>query len=278
VPAVAEPRSPKRQRSAAPAREDKASRRSLRSGRRFVPAESGACPLISRSSQPPGRRLSHFVQQILSGDLTTIALEGTQCRSVPLLTVGRTGVDRADHPKTTIRSIPHRVIYALVREEARHDNGVELHVAQQILKDRGVEEARRGLWQHDLVGRWRDLITGLRFQASRCEVKAGLLVVQTAVSSIRSEALNYRMNDFQLCGPGCAEQAYHVGHGHVLGAAKEVGPGICCAGMENPLLYIDQQQGDRKSTRLNSSHVKISYAVFCLKKKKKHRTRSRPER
>src|SRR5437660_12243270 len=36
------------------------------------------------------------------------------------------------------------------------------------------------------------------------------------------------------------------------------------------------QQGDRKSTRLNSSHVAISYAVFCLKKKKKidkHRPR-----
>src|SRR3989442_2148785 len=31
-----------------------------------------------------------------------------------------------------------------------------------------------------------------------------------------------------------------------------------------------QRQGDRKSTRLNSSHVRISYAVFCLKKKKKH--------
>src|SRR3989442_10590294 len=28
---------------------------------------------------------------------------------------------------------------------------------------------------------------------------------------------------------------------------------------------------DRKSTRLNSSHVRISYAVFCLKKKKKRR-------
>src|SRR3989442_9636079 len=28
-------------------------------------------------------------------------------------------------------------------------------------------------------------------------------------------------------------------------------------------------KGDRKSTRLNSSHVRISYAVFCLKKKKK---------
>src|SRR5439155_22855802 len=31
-------------------------------------------------------------------------------------------------------------------------------------------------------------------------------------------------------------------------------------------------QRDRKSTRLNSSHVAISYAVFCLKKKKKDKT------
>src|SRR5690606_7357427 len=31
----------------------------------------------------------------------------------------------------------------------------------------------------------------------------------------------------------------------------------------------NNQREDRKSTRLNSSHVKISYAVFCLKKKKK---------
>src|SRR5690625_7535827 len=35
---------------------------------------------------------------------------------------------------------------------------------------------------------------------------------------------------------------------------------------------IDVRIGDRKSTRLNSSHVAISYAVFCLKKKNaKHR-------
>src|SRR5256885_6836064 len=30
------------------------------------------------------------------------------------------------------------------------------------------------------------------------------------------------------------------------------------------------RKGDRKSTRLNSSHLVISYAVFCLKKKKKN--------
>src|SRR5690625_6975519 len=34
-----------------------------------------------------------------------------------------------------------------------------------------------------------------------------------------------------------------------------------------PVIAHLDQQGDRKSTRLNSSHVAISYAVFCLKKK-----------
>src|SRR5436309_5366060 len=47
------------------------------------------------------------------------------------------------------------------------------------------------------------------------------------------------------------------------------GPPKYCVG---PLKYFDgatKHSADRKSTRLNSSHVKISYAVFCLKKKKK---------
>src|SRR5437868_10895177 len=34
---------------------------------------------------------------------------------------------------------------------------------------------------------------------------------------------------------------------------------------------LDRKRTDRKSTRLNSSHVSISYAVFCLKKKKKNK-------
>src|SRR5258707_9228271 len=38
--------------------------------------------------------------------------------------------------------------------------------------------------------------------------------------------------------------------------------------------YGDSETGDRKSTRLNSSHANISYAVFCLKKKKKSRERA----
>src|SRR6266576_1676877 len=37
-----------------------------------------------------------------------------------------------------------------------------------------------------------------------------------------------------------------------------------------PRFGLANLAGDRKSTRLNSSHVEISYAVFCLKKKKKY--------
>src|SRR5690606_41801707 len=44
-------------------------------------------------------------------------------------------------------------------------------------------------------------------------------------------------------------------------------PEILLASLQD--VTLAQAPGDRKSTRLNSSHVKISYAVFCLKKKKK---------
>src|SRR2546429_7165256 len=40
-----------------------------------------------------------------------------------------------------------------------------------------------------------------------------------------------------------------------------------------PLQQLPDGGKDRKSTRLNSSHGYISYAVFCLKKKNKHVTR-----
>src|SRR5690349_24043273 len=42
-------------------------------------------------------------------------------------------------------------------------------------------------------------------------------------------------------------------------------------GVRAEALHGRIQFPDRKSTRLNSSHVEISYAVFCLKKKKKQK-------
>src|SRR5260221_6877120 len=45
---------------------------------------------------------------------------------------------------------------------------------------------------------------------------------------------------------------------------------------EHPVLGVVEGE-DRKSTRLNSSHTVISYAVFCLKKKKRHAGRHGPD-
>src|SRR5699024_11966036 len=53
--------------------------------------------------------------------------------------------------------------------------------------------------------------------------------------------------------------------------------GISCisliVGILNSYFASHTSNGDRKSTGLNSSHVSISYAVFCLKKKKKKKTK-----
>src|SRR2546430_6186132 len=51
------------------------------------------------------------------------------------------------------------------------------------------------------------------------------------------------------------------------GPGKGEGPETMKTGLSTAL---DPNRRDRKSTRLNSSHSQISYAVFCLKKKKKH--------
>src|SRR5438034_11703654 len=54
----------------------------------------------------------------------------------------------------------------------------------------------------------------------------------------------------------------------ISGAGAAIGPDLSNVGRE---MTVDEIQ-DRKSTRLNSSHTVISYAVFCLKKKKKNKT------
>src|SRR5690625_6341241 len=60
-------------------------------------------------------------------------------------------------------------------------------------------------------------------------------------------------------------QKYEAYHEKVTGLSSNTLEGV----MANPTNFYEHTSNqDRKSTRLNSSHVAISYAVFCLKKKK----------
>src|SRR5256885_3350948 len=71
---------------------------------------------------------------------------------------------------------------------------------------------------------------------------------------------------------GFANQTEHV-VGQMFGLGLELIDAIIVQHTVLPVVLALDQVGerflDRKSTRLNSSHLVISYAVFCLKKKKK---------
>src|SRR3712207_7811365 len=65
------------------------------------------------------------------------------------------------------------------------------------------------------------------------------------------------------CGARCSATSRHATNDLKLSVASDRGASSTC---EVPGRRVAV---DRKSTRLNSSHANISYAVFCLKKKKK---------
>src|SRR3712207_8958957 len=61
-------------------------------------------------------------------------------------------------------------------------------------------------------------------------------------------------------------------HGRPAGEGEhaEEGAGLAWTRQQGNSREAPRLRADRKSTRLNSSHANISYAVFCLKKKTKH--------
>src|SRR5256885_9197887 len=62
------------------------------------------------------------------------------------------------------------------------------------------------------------------------------------------------------------EEMRQLGDDPLAAAAGALGQGC-----RTPVVTLGARGADRKSTRLNSSHLVISYAVFCLKKKKNRR-------
>src|SRR3712207_8770188 len=70
-------------------------------------------------------------------------------------------------------------------------------------------------------------------------------------------------------------RSHEVGHREAEVAVVVVGAGAdhvhhCASRQPLAVGGAGVARGDRKSTRLNSSHANISYAVFCLKKKNRH--------
>src|SRR5258708_13434721 len=91
------------------------------------------------------------------------------------------------------------------------------------------------------------------------------------------------MSEFNVaCGPSVASASANNGSGgtrHSQANRSNIGTSLACRSRRLPIAKLigeiistanaPAHSPDRKSTRLNSSHQIISYAVFCLKKKKK---------
>src|SRR5207249_10604562 len=107
------------------------------------------------------------------------------------------------------------------------------------------------------------------------------LVHSSLTEAVTSELYTLSLHDaLPICGGAMVEERKGA-HGICRGVEDQLRPlrapcvfdrdNLHAAAIEQARKALDKLIGrvrDRKSTRLNSSHVSISYAVFCLKKKK----------
>src|SRR5436309_1518035 len=112
--------------------------------------------------------------------------------------------------------------------------------------------------QHHVWVPWIVAGGGKNFNLSRMRKISRFDVIEPVLVAVRNPAKYHR--SMNLISPFFGTVGV-VANEEIVNRKIHIGPS------ENGQYFIHL---DRKSTRLNSSHVKISYAVFCLKKKNKN--------
>src|SRR5690625_909758 len=97
--------------------------------------------------------------------------------------------------------------------------------------------------------------------------RAAFIDAENAIDPVYAKNLGVNIDDLILSQPDSGEQALDIVDVLVRSGAVDLIVVDSVAALV-PKAELEGEMGDRKSTRLNSSHVAISYAVFCLKKKK----------
>src|SRR2546427_7690401 len=147
---------------------------------------------------------------------------------------------------------------ATTREFRVWEGGGEYNVARGLKRCFGMDTAIVTSLADNPVGR---LVQDLIYQGGVDQSHIKWVPYDGAGRTVRN-GLNFTERGFGLrAALGCSDR------GHT--AVSQLGPGDIdweqIFGQEGTRWF---HTGDRKSTRLNSSHSQISYAVFCLKKKK----------
>src|SRR6266850_1636953 len=99
----------------------------------------------------------------------------------------------------------------------------------------------------------------IHYSGLRCRVSVTAMDASTAMRTATPLLTCSRMTER---GPSATSEA--------ISTPRFMGPGCMTStlGEASFTRFASKPKSDRKSTRLNSSHLVISYAVFCLKKKK----------
>src|SRR5690606_2846815 len=199
-------------------------------------------------SQDPSIKIVQFVDD--DPKKQTIKIIGLNVFSSHILTRGYIHYRKIDEIYLSIQNISSKDLFELTN--ALQNLPVVLKIIPPIEKwvnGKLTSKAYKELKIEDLLG--REHIT-LIDESVNMEIKGKVVLVTGAAGSIGSEISR------QL-------------------STKDISLLILLDKAESPLYDLQQElieynHKDRKSTRLNSSHVKISYAVFCLKKKNKKKT------
>src|SRR3712207_4908133 len=144
--------------------------------------------------------------------------------------------------------LAHRPLHELYSAAALLQFLEEQHLVDVLAR----QPVRRGNQQHLELGHRRRIPQG---------VESGAIQARTAVALVEVDVLFLKSETFLL---GIRLEPLYL-LTDVLSSRLAWGrnPSVDCRTHHSP-----PPSGDRKSTRLNSSHANISYAVFCLKKKK----------
>src|SRR5260221_5521473 len=136
------------------------------------------------------------------------------------------------------------------------------HLALRCAEDLGRKQGASSLF-HDRA--YRAALTGRAFHRPEQALHDGL-----SVSSHGDSVIYYNNLDaINQCSRALTAEIYTV---FTCGSRKH-GDAVCAMDLCPKEKKFHLTDTDRKSTRLNSSHTVISYAVFCLKKKKNSRAR-----
>src|ERR1039458_10516700 len=120
-----------------------------------------------------------------------------------------------------------------------------------------------------------------RFRLAEAGAADKVKIINEAGARISREAADSSAFVFASIGPsGKLLMNGDVTEAELLAAFSEQAQALASGGAQGLVVEtmqdLDEARIDRKSTRLNSSHLGISYAVFCLKKKQKEQNKTSP--